>query len=254
MRKYELLKLQTDDVQDLGVKFLITVRGSHKTHSNRIFTIIDNEKRTLLNLIKHYISLRPERTPHKRFFIYYKKGRCSTQPIGINSFSKIPSLIARYLKLEQPHLYTGHCFRRSSASIVSESGADVSSFMRLGGRKSTAEEEGYFGNLAQNKVHTATETVTQACRTVSTPPHARNIQSSEVIFFHLPAHYEVVLTKRMIFYQNGRCFTRPNEFFFYCLQTSKPLEIFLPHFSSEESEKPRKKTVDGIKEQTVVVL
>ncbi|KAK9753809.1 hypothetical protein QE152_g1782 [Popillia japonica] len=38
MRKDELLKLQTDDVQDLGSKYLVTVKAS-KTHTNRIFTI-----------------------------------------------------------------------------------------------------------------------------------------------------------------------------------------------------------------------
>lgn len=72
MRKDELLKLQTDDVQDLGSKYLVTVKAS-KTHTNRIFTIVDNEQKTLLSLIKRYISLRPVYTQHKRFFIFYKK-------------------------------------------------------------------------------------------------------------------------------------------------------------------------------------
>lgn len=186
MRKHELLKLQTDDVQDLGSKYLVTVKAS-KTHTNRIFTIVDNEQKTLLSLIKRYISLRPVHTQHKRFFIFYKNGKCSTQPIGVNTFSKLPSIIATFLKLEQPHLYTGHCFRRSSASILSDNGADFSAIKRLGGWKSTAVAEGYIENSLQNKINTAKkilcETATQACHTSSTDAEINsvtNIQNREV--------------------------------------------------------------------------
>uniref|UniRef100_A0A6P7FZ84 Uncharacterized protein LOC114335748 n=1 Tax=Diabrotica virgifera virgifera TaxID=50390 RepID=A0A6P7FZ84_DIAVI len=132
LRKDELLKLETNNVQDLGSKFLVTIKAS-KTHTNRIFTIVDNEANTILNAIKNYISLKPAHTPHKRFFIFYKNNKCSTQPVGINTFSKIPSVISKFLKLEHPHLYTGHCFRRSSASILCDSGADFSAIKRLGG-------------------------------------------------------------------------------------------------------------------------
>lgn len=187
MRKDELLKLQTDDVQDLESKYLVTVKAS-KTHTNRIFTIVDNEQKTLLSLIKRYISLRPVHTQHKRFFIFYKNGKCSPQPIGVNTFSKMPSIIATFLKLEQPHLYTGHCFRRSSASILSDSGADFSAIKRLGGWKSTAVAEGYIENSLQNKVNTAKKilckTTTQACHTTPSTDaeinSVTNIQSSEV--------------------------------------------------------------------------
>uniref|UniRef100_A0A6P7F4Y2 Uncharacterized protein LOC114324845 n=1 Tax=Diabrotica virgifera virgifera TaxID=50390 RepID=A0A6P7F4Y2_DIAVI len=127
LRKDELLKLETNNVQDLGSKFLVTIKAS-KTHTNRIFTIVDNEANTILNSIKDYISLIPAHTPHKRFFIFYKNNKCSTQPVGINTFSKIPSFIAKFLKLEHPHLYSGNCFRRSSASILCESGADFSAY------------------------------------------------------------------------------------------------------------------------------
>lgn len=167
LRKDELLKLETDNVQDLGSKFLVTIKTS-KTHTNRIFTIVDNEQNTLLNLVKHYVSLRPAHTPHKRFFIFYKNNKCTTQPVGINTFSKMPSIIATFLRLEQSHLYTGHCFRRSSASILSDSGADFSAIKRLGGWKSTAVAEGYIENSLQNKVDTAKKIF---CKTVTKAPH-----------------------------------------------------------------------------------
>lgn len=154
MRKDELLKLESDDVQDLGSKFLVTIKAS-KTHTNRIFTIVDDEQDILLNLIRRYISLRPKHTPHKRFFIFYRYDKCSIQPVGVNTFSKLPSQIATFLKLEQPHLYTGHCFRRSSASILSDAGVDFAAIKRHGGWKSTAVAEGYIENSLENKTNIA---------------------------------------------------------------------------------------------------
>jgi site-specific recombinase XerD len=154
MRKDELLKLETDVIQDLGTKFLVKVKAS-KTHKHRIFTILDNELHPFLYLIKRYITMRPVQISLNSLFINYKNDKCSKQPIGINTFSKLPSLIATFLKLEQPHLYTGHCFRRSSASILSNCGADFSAIKRLGGWKSTAVAEGYIENSLQNKVDTA---------------------------------------------------------------------------------------------------
>lgn len=190
LRKDELLKLETNDVQDLGSKFLVTVKAS-KTHTNRIFTIVGNEENNLLNLVKRYMSLRPRHTPHKRFFIFYKFNKCSIQPVGINTFSKMPSIIATFLKLEQPHLYTGHCFRRSSASILCDSGADFSAIKRLGGWKSTAVAEGYIENSLQNKIDTAEKilgtTITKAphassiSATTSAEPHSlTNIQDNDI--------------------------------------------------------------------------
>uniref|UniRef100_A0A6P7GKV3 Uncharacterized protein LOC114338040 n=1 Tax=Diabrotica virgifera virgifera TaxID=50390 RepID=A0A6P7GKV3_DIAVI len=170
LRKDELLKLETNNGQKLGSKFLVTIKAS-KTHTNTIFTIVDNEANTILNAIKNCISLRPAHTPHKRFFIFYKNNKCSTQPVGINTFSKIPSVIAKFLKLEHPHIYTGHCFRRSSASILCDSGADFSAIKRLGGWKSTAVAEGYIDNSMQHKLETAEkllgQNITKPCQSTS---------------------------------------------------------------------------------------
>lgn len=162
LRQDELQKLETSDVEDLGSKFLVTIKAS-KTHTNRIFTVVGNNH---LILVRRYISLRPAHTPHKRFFIFYKYNKCSVQPVGIHTLSKLPSRIATFLKLEQPRLYTGHCFRRSSASILSDSGADFAAIKRLGGWKSTAVAEGYIENSLQNKTDVAekilSNTVTKA--------------------------------------------------------------------------------------------
>jgi integrase len=75
--------------------------------------------------------------------------------VGINTFAKIPCTVAQFLKLDQPQLYTGHSLRRSSASILSDSGAEFAAIKRLGGWKSTSVAEAYIEDSIQNKVNIA---------------------------------------------------------------------------------------------------
>jgi hypothetical protein len=96
------------------------------------------------------ITVRPQHTKHTRFFEIYRNNKCSTHPVSINTFAKIPCTVAQFLKLDQPQLYTGHCFRRSSALILSDSGADFATIKRLGGWKSTS-----VADSIQNKVNIA---------------------------------------------------------------------------------------------------
>lgn len=193
LRKDELLNLETTDIKDLDHKFIVNIRAN-KTNTKRVFTIVENETKSLLCIIKKYINLRPANTQHKRFFIYYNNNKCTRQPVGINTFSKIPSIIATFLNLQDPNLYTGHCFRRSSASILSDSGADFSAIKRLGGWKSTSVAEGYIENsisnkdkVAKNILSTATSTTTHEddattplCSAIPNPLLAPSCSTTEV--------------------------------------------------------------------------
>ncbi|CAH1382773.1 unnamed protein product, partial [Tenebrio molitor] len=67
------------------------------------------------------------------FFTTKKKNKCTRQPVGIHSFGDMPSKIATFLKLENPKQYTGHCFRRSSATVLAGHGADITTIKRHGG-------------------------------------------------------------------------------------------------------------------------
>jgi integrase len=122
---------------------------------------VDNNQHTFLKLIRQYITLRPQHTKHTRFFVFYRNNKCSTNPVGINTFAKIPCTVAQFLKLDQPQLYTGHCFRRSSASILSDSGADFAAIKRLGGWKSTSVAEANIEDSIQNKVNIAKQLFAQ---------------------------------------------------------------------------------------------
>jgi len=105
-----------------------------------------------MELIKKYNNLRPKTVTHKRFFLTYRHGCLINSPIGINTMGSIPKEIASFLRLPDPHLYTGHCFRRSSATHIANNGGDILTIKRLGGWKSSAVAESYVASSIKNKI------------------------------------------------------------------------------------------------------
>lgn len=78
----------------------------------------------MVNLIKKYFSHRPKSICNDRFFLNYKNGKFIKQAVGINKLGSLSKQIAIILKLQNPEQYTGHCFRRSSTSLLEYTGAD----------------------------------------------------------------------------------------------------------------------------------
>jgi hypothetical protein len=115
-RSQELCFLTTKEIEDLGSAILIRLTET-KTKVSRRFTIIQNEQ-NFLELFRKYFVLRPPHTKHNRFFILYKNGKCSTQPVGRNTFGNIPSKVATYLNLPDPKSYTGHCYKRNCIPLI----------------------------------------------------------------------------------------------------------------------------------------
>lgn len=71
-----------------------------------------------MNYIKSTcVDLRPNNLAERCFFFNYQNGKCARQVVGINKFGSNPSQVAEFLKLPNAKLYTGHCFRRSSATL-----------------------------------------------------------------------------------------------------------------------------------------
>ena len=56
---------------------------------------------------------------------------------------KMTKLIAQFLELPNAKKYTGHAFRRTSATLLAESGVDMSAIQRHGGWKSAQVALGY---------------------------------------------------------------------------------------------------------------
>ena len=120
-RKAELCALKFDDVQDCGDTLNVIISDT-KTHKERRFSVINEGFGVnTIDLYRRYVALRPKNSP-LRFFLHYQKGKCSRQNVGINTFGAIPKKIATFLKLENPTSFTGHSFRRSSATLLVNAG------------------------------------------------------------------------------------------------------------------------------------
>lgn len=113
----------------------------------RSFTVIDE----FYDIYKRYVAVRPKDTDINRFFSNICNGKCTKQVIGINKFGNMPKDVATYLKLPDPQLYTGHSFRRTSATLLAGSGADIATLKRHGGWTSDKIAEGYIEESVTNK-------------------------------------------------------------------------------------------------------
>jgi len=149
-RRQELVNMLFTHVEDRKTVFVVNIPET-KTDKRRVFTIVDEEKMNSLQLIRDYISLRPRGCSETRFFLTYRQGRCTVQPVGKNTFGKIPFIIAKYLGLSDPHKYTGHCLRRTSATLLADAGASLTTLKRHGGWKSTSVAEGYIEDSMSSK-------------------------------------------------------------------------------------------------------
>ncbi|XP_043481889.1 uncharacterized protein LOC122510983 isoform X2 [Leptopilina heterotoma] len=89
--------------------------------------------------------------------------------IGKNKIAKVPQKIAQFLKLEDYKNYTGHSFRRSSATILVDAGANMTTLRRLGGWKSDAVAQGYIEESMYNK----TEISNMFSKTINGPSSSK---------------------------------------------------------------------------------
>lgn len=180
-RKQELSQLKIEDIEDMGSAALIKIPDT-KTKRPRAFTITGK----FYNLYKKYADLRPSNVIEHRFFLNYQNKKCTRQPGGVNKFGNIPKQIATYLNLKNPELYTGHCFRRSSATILVDAGGDITTLKRFGGWRSTTVAESYIDESITNKMQVANN-ILRAVTDSSTSGHNPS-QSQTNIEHQTPTH------------------------------------------------------------------
>ncbi|KAJ8972997.1 hypothetical protein NQ317_002277, partial [Molorchus minor] len=130
-RTDELVILTVDDIEDVGPSLILKIPNT-KTKIPRIFVVTDVGN--MLELFRKYLSLRPPHVKHKRLFLYYKAGKCSSQPVGKNTMGKIPSVVAS-----------------SSATLLADAGVDITTIKRH------AVAEGYVENSIENKTKIANQ-------------------------------------------------------------------------------------------------
>jgi integrase len=167
-RKSELTFLHVEDIVDNQSYFRVNIPNT-KTKVIREFVITKGniDGVNFLDIIKKYINLRPPNVKHNRFFVKYNNGKCSIQPVGINTIGNLPKMIAKHIGLPDCVSFTGHCFRRTSATWLADSGADTMKIKRHGGWKSNSVAEGYVEDSLENKKKIATDILGETSNCVS---------------------------------------------------------------------------------------
>ena len=128
-----------------------------KTHKPRASIIVHGSNSVpAIDVFQKYTILRSEKISHKRLFINYKNKKCTVQSVRVNTFSKIPRKFADFLGLQNLEEYTGHSFRRSSATLLADSGADLT-----GGWHSNSVVEGYIEDSLNNKIEISKRIIAQ---------------------------------------------------------------------------------------------
>lgn len=169
-RREELCKMSIDDIEFKEDVVVVTIPAT-KNNVPRRFAITEVG---WIALLLKYRGLRANNA-NKRFFLTYRNGQCINLPMGINIFGKIPSKIAEYLGLDSPSDFTGHCFRRSSATLLANHGGDLLSLKRHGGWKSSSVAESYVENSLHGKKIIA-NTLAQPVASVSAVYHSTKSQ------------------------------------------------------------------------------
>lgn len=141
--------MKIDDIEDMGERLFITLPTT-KTKKPRSFIVNEH-----LDIYRKYVACRPLNLNSPRFFFKYTEGKAFQQFIGIHKFGKMPEEIATFLKLPHGKEYTGHCFRRTSATLLVNSGADIISLKQHGGWRSSTIAEGYIEESVTNKISIA---------------------------------------------------------------------------------------------------
>lgn len=143
-RRQELKNLKIDHIRDLGNEFQVRLIDT-KTKTDRLFVIPG----LFYKVSKKYMELRPLNM--EQFFLNYQKGKCTKQVVGINKIGNQPKIIAEFLNLPNSELYTGHCFRRSGATLLADAGGNTLTIKNYGGWKSTPVMETYIENSLNKK-------------------------------------------------------------------------------------------------------
>lgn len=152
-----MVKMKTDDIEDLRTLLHIKIPDS-KTNKTRSFTVVGEN---FIGVFRKYAALRPKEMNDRRFFVKYQNGKCQRSVMGIHKIGSVPKEVASYLKLPHWKEYTGHCLRRTSATLLVDAGADITCLKRHGGWRSSSVAEGYIEDSLANKKDIALKILSQ---------------------------------------------------------------------------------------------
>lgn len=185
LRCVELLNLSFADIEMKPAEIIVRIEKSKtdpKGKSN-FFYIIPKKPDSAsdeccpYSIIKKYVDQFTSK--EGRFLRNYnvKSKNFTMQPMGRNLLAKIPSFIADFLGLQNPEKYTSHCFRRSAATVMADSGATLPSLKRQFRWKSDSVAMTYIDQSKKHKFDVA-QTLT-IHKTVSSNDQSKILDKTE---------------------------------------------------------------------------
>jgi integrase len=183
LRGCELNRLKFGDVTIYSDHLMVRVNNTKRNPEGRSFFLLEDKEnpwKCPLKLYLEYLSaLGDTPDPNGKMWRQYRDAsKGFTQQVhGKNFFGDLPCKIAKFLKLDNPKSYTGHAFRRTSATTAVDNGVDLLNLKRLGGWKSDTVAEGYIAesDAAKRKIATAVQNLDQE-------PEKKKIKIQEEIF------------------------------------------------------------------------
>lgn len=191
LRKVEMHKLKYDEVKINEETAIIKVKPT-KTNKRGTFAIAkstDTEDVDYLDILKKYYNFRSKITGMSPFLLQIRNNKCTKQRVGAKTLGSVPSHIAMSLTLPNPELYTGHSLRRSSATALVETGADILTLKRHGRWQSDAVAERYVSESVHHQVSIAkricygTTSTPSTSSSASTSGDKPNLKSTEELGF-----------------------------------------------------------------------
>ena len=161
MEPYEFLKLpnlEEDDITEITNGTMSVRVKAYKTDPSGkghtfIVTPKPNPKLCAVTRMRNCMKLTTTTTKkvNRLFRSISKNGKKSDIPIGVNKIGTMPKTTVKFLKLPDADTFTGHSFRRTSATILSESGIGLVGLKQHGRWKSTNVAERYVNNTNSSK-------------------------------------------------------------------------------------------------------
>ncbi|XP_048001898.1 uncharacterized protein LOC125238590 [Leguminivora glycinivorella] len=142
--RQEMHRLLFKDVKILNDTLIVNIMK--KKDIDRTFAVSGK----YYDIVKKFIDLRPRNSFTGHFFVKYFNGKCHSFNVGINSLGLMGKKIATYLNLPEPELYTGLCFKRTAASLISDGlGSNIVKALKTSARK---ERTNVLSNIIEHSV------------------------------------------------------------------------------------------------------
>lgn len=163
LRINELVNLQFDDVVVQNESMSVFIRQSKTDQNGKskfYFTIpklTESDSGTCcpFTIVKTYMDHVSDKNGRLFRNFNAKSKTYTSQPMGRNGVGAIPKYIATFLKLKDPESYTGHCFRRSSATALADTGVSSISLKRQFRWKSDTVAQSYIDQSKKSKADVA---------------------------------------------------------------------------------------------------